>query len=398
MTDQGRRCPNGHPALFSGEGFCEVCGAPLGAAAAPPPGWGQQPPQAPVPQQGQPGWGAPQQPPPPAWGPVPQQGQQPPPPGWGQAPQAPMPPPQPMPPAWGPMPQQGQQPPPGWGQQPPQGQPGWGAPPPQGWAPQGPMPQQGMPAWGAPPPKKGGGCGRMLFIVLLLLLIGGAAYVLVAKPSWSPLAAKASATPGLALPTPKTSSPVSSTTPAPLISVDPGGSVGLPTAAPTAGATAGATASAGTGDLQTCRADKAGINVSYPAGWYTVTGYPDWNCMLFDRNPIAIQPNTELPVVAVQISQETRSYATVVEDYKTNTVYELVGSDTGTVDGLDATALEVNNTGVGYFEKGVHQLVVVVDRGSRGCLVLEVIGKPGPDFDANSEVLGTVVSNIKIDQ
>ena len=68
MTDQGRRCPNGHPALFSGEGFCEVCGAPLAAAGAPAPGWGQTP-QQPVPPQ-QP-WG--QQPPPPGWGQTPPQ-------------------------------------------------------------------------------------------------------------------------------------------------------------------------------------------------------------------------------------------------------------------------------------------------------------------------------------
>jgi hypothetical protein len=273
---------------------------------------------------------------------------------------------------------------------PPQGMPAWGAPPPQGWAP------QGQPAWGTPPPKKGGGCGPVLIVLLLLLILGFAAYVLVAKPAWSPLAAKASASPGLVLPTPKASGPISSKTPAPLISVSPGGSGGLPTAAPTSAATAGATS--GTGDLQSCRAEKAGLTVSYPVGWYTVTGYPDWNCMLFDRNPIDILPNTELPMVAIQISQETRDYATVVEDFKTATVYELIGSDTGTVDGLDATALEVNNTGEGYFEAGVHQLVVVVDRGSLGALILEVIGKPGADFDANSEILGAMVGSIKIDQ
>jgi hypothetical protein len=262
------------------------------------------------------------------------------------------------------------------------------------------MPQQGLPAWGAPPPKKGGGCGRTLFLLLLLLLIVGAAYVLVAKPSWSPLAAKASATPGLSLPTPKASGPASSKTPAPLISVAPGGSGSLPTSAPSSAATAGASpgATAATASLQSCRADKAGLTVSYPVGWYTVTGFPDWNCMLFDRNPIEILPSTELPMVAVQIAQETRDYATVVNDFKTATIYEVIGSDTGTVDGLDATAIEVNNTGDGYFEAGVHQLVVVVDRGSRGCLILEVIGKPGADFDANSEILGTMVGSLKIDQ
>ena len=398
MTDQVRRCPNGHPALFSGEGFCEVCGAPLGAAVAPPPGWGapqgQMPPQqAP---QGQPGWGAPQQPAPPAWG-QPQPGQMPP---QGWAPQGQMPPQgqpgwgapqQPAPPAWGQQPQQGQMPPQGWGapqgQMPPQGQPGWGAPPPQGWAPQ---PQ---PAWGAPPPKKGGGCGKMILLLILLLVAGVAAYGFVAKPSWFPLGAKATASPILGLATPKPSGPASSKTPAPLISVDPGGSGGLPTSAPTS------SASSGTGDLKTCTIAKIGVTVSYPSNYQTASD-PDYACMLFDTSPITVVPNSEVPQVGFMVFGTEETYDAIVADFTEDTVmWELLDSQTGQVDGLDATAIYVRATGNGLLAKGTEELVVAVDRGSYGSnLILSVNGEPGATFDANSEALGTVVSNIKIDR
>ncbi len=291
----------------------------------------------------------------------------------------------------------GQQPPQqAWGQQFPQGQPGWGAPPP-AWAP------QGQPGLSAPPPKKGGGCGKTILILLVLLIVGVLAYGFIAKPSWFPVGAKASPTPGSALLSPKPSSsasPASSTTPAPLISVEPGGSSGA-SAGPTAATSAAPTASAsgGAGDLATCSNAAAGITVSYPAAWKTVTEYPEWNCMLFDPKPIKIVLNSELPPVAIQIAQDNRAYAAVVSDFKTNTdLYELLDSQTGTVDGLDATAIDVRHTGNGLLAAGTDELVVVVNRGATPTLTLSVIGKPGATFDANAKILGTVIQNIKINQ
>ncbi len=228
------------------------------------------------------------------------------------------------------------------------------------------------------------------------MVVGVLAYGFIAKPAWFPLGAKASSTPGLALPTAKPSGAASSTTPAPLISVEPGGS-GAATQAPTPDATAGATS--GTADVKTCRAAKAGLTVSYPAAWYTVTGYPDWNCMLFDPSPIKIVLNSELPPVAILIAQDTRSAADVIADFTTNPdMFEVLDSQAGTVDGLDATALMVRDTGNGLMAAGTEELVVVVDRGSRGGLMLAVIGEPGAAFDANAEALGAVISSIKIDK
>ena len=104
--------------------------------------------------------------------------------------------------------------------------------------------------------------------------------------------------------------------------------------------------------------------------------------------------------VAIQIAQDNRAYATVVSDFKTNTdMYELMDSQTGSVDGLDATAIYVRHTGNGLLAAGTEELVVVVNRGSSTpTLTLAVIGMPGATFDANAEVLGTVISNIKINQ
>jgi hypothetical protein len=76
--DQTPRCPNGHPAAFTGQRFCEVCGAEFGAAApspvapqpatlpppVPPPAWSAPPPTWSAPQAPPPTWSAPAAPPP----------------------------------------------------------------------------------------------------------------------------------------------------------------------------------------------------------------------------------------------------------------------------------------------------------------------------------------------
>jgi hypothetical protein len=224
------------------------------------------------------------------------------------------------------------------------------------------------------------------------LLLGGVAYVLIAKPSWSPLGGTSTASPGLTL---KTAAPAASAaaTPAPLDSVGPGTS-DEPTSAPTEAA------SIDPNGLQTCRRDDAGITVSYPAGWHTASGDADWQCVLFDPSPIEVLPNTELPPVALIIQRSDQLYDAVVRDFSENAeMWEFLNSDSGEVDGLPATAIYVRATGNGLTEQGIEKLVVAVDVGSRGMsLVMEVTGTPGDAFDANSEVLGTVIETIKIDR
>jgi hypothetical protein len=137
--------------------------------------------------------------------------------------------------------------------------------------------------------------------------------------------------------------------------------------------------------------------VTYPAAWQTYTGDPQWACLLFDPDPITILPDTELPDVAVAIYPDTRSFAAVQADYATSSVYTVLQKDSGSVDGHDAVAVEVENTGQGYYDKGVLQTAVIVDMGDPGTLVLQTVGMPGPDYDANVEVLRQMIGTLQID-
>ncbi len=337
MTGPGYACPNGHLATLAGQRFCEVCGGPIGVVAPPYVTSQPAPPPvqpAPPPVQPAPPYVAPQPAPPPAW----------------SAPAAP-------PPGW--------LPPPGAG-------------------------------YGAPPAATGGGKGRGPLVLLVLVLIAAVAAgsaILVLRPFG----------PG----TGASPSPVAraSSTPRPVVTAAPSAAASArPTEAPTPVPSAEVvtlppleSAAPSAGDMETCRSDAAGITVSYPLGWYTVTDDPKWACLLFDPAPITIDPQTELPQVAVTIYTDTRPYAEVKKDFETAEVYTVNATDTGQVDGRDATAYELVNTGKGFYQKGVLQTVVAVARGDRGTLVAETVGEPGAAYDANVQSLVVIVEALKID-
>lgn len=239
----------------------------------------------------------------------------------------------------------------------------------------------------------------VLGLVLLVAVAGGAAaFVLIAKPFGGGAASPApssvaDATPA-ASPTATATLPPAEATPGQTLesSPEPTGAPASPTPAspePSALPTGAPTAS--------CRSETVGITVTYPAGWHAYTGDPRWTCLLFDPQPIDVTLDSELPPVAVAIFDDTRPASTVAADFETASVYTILATDSGTVDGRPAVAYEFENTGQGFYEKGVLQTVVIVDRGSRGSLVLETIGAAGARYDGNVEVLVRMVEALKID-
>jgi hypothetical protein len=397
MSEPGYACSNGHPATLAGQRFCEVCGAPVSAVppqvVPPEPVPPQVVPPEPVLPAVAPAQAAAAEPAPPPFAPalveppqaaaleptpptsIPQEPE--------PAPPPPVAPPPAMPPAAPPQPAQ----PPTWAS-PSAPPPGWGTQP----APAG---------YGATPPPAGasGGKGRgplavVALVVVALVAVGG--ILLVVRPfgggasaSPSPVAQASSAP--TAQPTPK---PTAAVTAKPTTA---------PTDAPTAEPSIEPTlepfdsAPPSIGPVETCRSETVGMTVSYPAGWYTYTGDPKWTCMLFDPAPIVIDPQTELPPVAVSMYLDTRSYADVRKDFETASVYTVLNSGSGQIDQRDATAYDLENTGEGYYDKGVRQVVAVVDLGDRGCLVMESVGLPGAEFDANVEALITIGETLQID-
>ena len=97
------------------------------------------------------------------------------------------------------------------------------------------------------------------------------------------------------------------------------------------------------------------------------------------------------------IFEEARPAATVAADFETASVYTVLDKDQGTVDGRPAVAYQIENTGQGYYDKGVLQTVFIVDLGSRGSLVLETTGTAGDRYDGNVEVLVRMVEALDID-
>ncbi|MHB8891825.1 MAG: hypothetical protein ACYC65_07245 [Candidatus Limnocylindrales bacterium] len=264
-----------------------------------------------------------------------------------------------------------------------------------GWTPQGAPPA----AWQGPGPGAGRQRGRGPIILLLLLVLvaaAAAAYVVLAKPFGG--GPGPSSSPGaLVLPTAR---PAVSLVPTP----EPTASVVAPSDAPSDGPTLQPTSEPtpetplpSVAETATCRSETAHITVTYPASWQTYTGDPRWDCLLFDPEPITVLPDTELPPVAVGIYPDTRAFATVQVDFTTTSVYTVLQTESGTVGDHDAVAYELENTGEGFYEKGVRQTVVVIDLGDPGCLVMETVGTPGARYDANVEVLVQMVGALQID-
>ena len=274
-------------------------------------------------------------------------------------------------------------------------------------APPPPAGPPGVPSPGTlPPARRGPSPAIVLGLILLIAVAGGtAAFVLIAKPfsggAAGPVSSVADATPAashtaLATLPPATAIPgqtlESSPRPTPEPSSAPTGAPATPTPTPPG-------PSALPTDVPTaaCRSETVGITVTYPLGWHAYTGDAQWTCLLFDPQPIDIQVDSEVPSVAVAIFDDTRPASTVAADFETATVYTILSTDSGTVDGRPAVAYEVENTGQGFYEKGVRQTVVIVDRGTRGSLVLETTGTAGERYDGNVEELARMVEALKID-
>jgi hypothetical protein len=231
----------------------------------------------------------------------------------------------------------------------------------------------------------------MAVVAGLVLLVAGAAgaaaFILVAKPFGGGAASPA---PSLVATAAASTVPTAEATPRPTASTPGPTATSTPTSPePSALPTSAPTAS--------CRSDAVGITVTYPAGWVAYSGDARWTCLLFDPQPIDIPVDSELPPVAVAIFEDTRPASTVAADFETASVYTILSTDSGSADGRGAVTFEVENTGQGYYEKGVHQTVVIVDRGSRGSLVLETTGMAGARYDGNVEVLARMVESLKID-
>jgi hypothetical protein len=104
-----------------------------------------------------------------------------------------------------------------------------------------------------------------------------------------------------------------------------------------------------------------GYAVRYPAGWHANTGEILGPCSLFDPEPIAIPPASEIPLdIAIMIGFEPVPFATLTGEVLGRR--DLSREET-TVDGRRAMRVEGETTGEGLHDRGIRSYQYLVDLG-----------------------------------
>ncbi|MBP1705290.1 MAG: uncharacterized protein H6Q36_1029, partial [Chloroflexi bacterium] len=208
------------------------------------------------------------------------------------------------------------------------------------------------------------------------------------EPTASPTAASSATPAPTPKPTPKpTAKPTASPTP-------------KPTAAPTSSPKPTAAPSPTPVGLATCPLASAGVVVSYPADWYTVTDIPELTCVLYGPEPVTVdaatkQTNAQVTVIA----DSSMLYADVVAALTDPDNWSSVTTAPLTVSTLPAINISGTSTGAGSIPAGVSQYAYVVDRGGpNGVVIIETAAQAGdPDLAANTQVVDLMASKIQID-
>lgn len=244
----------------------------------------------------------------------------------------------------------------------------------------------------------------MIVVVVALLVVAGVLGAIVlqlsqgSSPGSSPGGiAGASGSPALS---PGTTD-VRTATPAPGTSVEPSAPAGESAAASGSPAPSKSPAVA----LVRCTSEPNRFTIGYPKGWHTVKNDATWTCMLFDPEPITIEPATELPPVAVLVSAIATPLDTVYAGITDETFWKPLSKPVKTkVAGQAATRLELVATGDGYEGAGSLAYMYMFERDGT-TYILETHGSAGadgkpnpknPEYKANKRILDAMAKSMKL--
>ncbi len=198
------------------------------------------------------------------------------------------------------------------------------------------------------------------------------------------------------------------------------GTTGKRTASPAAGASVEPSAPAGGSAVASgspapskppavalvrCASKPNRFTIGYPKGWHTVKDDATWTCMLFDREPITIEPATELPPVAVLVSAIATPLDTVYAGITDATFWRPLSKPVKTkVAGQAATRVELVATGEGYEGAGSLAYMYMFERDGT-TYILETHGSAGadgkpnpqdPEYKANKRILDAMAKSMKL--
>ena len=146
----------------------------------------------------------------------------------------------------------------------------------------------------------------------------------------------------------------------------------------------------------TCESASNGYSLEYPADWQVEKTHPVWACALFDPQPFTLEPDTETPLVAVQIYDERSiTFADMVTGLTDPASYQVLKRRDTTVAGLPAVVLEtVQLCDELLTTAGTYNYQYVVDR-SGGIVLAFTTGQPGSPYDQYRTVLDEMMASLR---
>lgn len=198
-------------------------------------------------------------------------------------------------------------------------------------------------------------------VIVLLLLVLAAVVVLITRSGTSTVDSSASTT------TTSPAGPVASTG-APTTATVAAGSSSTASIAPSSSSSGLASTTSPTTSRSTttsatdptCVAEGLGLQITYPAGWFTPT-QAAFRCLLFDPDPFTVPEQSETPHVAVAVVQMQGSYDAEVARLRGAPFDTIVAEQDFTLGGRHTTCFTLSASGEALLEAGTRTYLCISD-------------------------------------
>jgi hypothetical protein len=137
---------------------------------------------------------------------------------------------------------------------------------------------------------------------------------------------------------------------------------------------------------QTCYNAENDYALDYPNGWTAELSFRGWKCALFDPQPFTVEPDTEVPPVAVIVSMPSSPLDVVLAQYTDPSMGSLISQSGVIIAGQRGIAVELRASANSPFPAGTSRYAVLVDWNNR-TFMIETDSASAGDYAAVKQVV-----------
>ena len=234
----------------------------------------------------------------------------------------------------------------------------------------------------------------VLLVVAWQQFLGGGVVEPAGSPSPTPVGADASVAPTAS------AGPTATATPGPSQSAKPSETpkataTTSPTSGPTTAPTSAPTSAPTTIPTAFCAMPGTGLNVAYPADWYTLD-QPPFQCVPYDDAPITVSSDRSTPDAPVAAVAEDIAYSDALSELTDPASWQVQSQKDTTVSGLPAVVVEESWIGKAPYVVGTMRYFYLVNNGDFGSILFITQGLAGAAFDDQTNVVDLMAAQSTI--